>query len=425
MRYFSLVAAYLLCGLTFSYAQTSTVLSGVTAFLDCKTYCDEDFIRTEIKFVSYVTDRSQANVHVLITSEDTGGGRVYHLEFLGLKDFEGQNQKLDANTMSTDTDDSIRKKQLQVLKAGLMRYVAQTAALNQIGFTFQAPPEGSETTTETVDKWNKWTFSVSGGGNAQAESQYNSKSFGVRLNASRTSDKWKSGGGISARRNESSYKIDETENIKNVNRSGSLFGFATYALAKKWSVQARGYVERSSYENTDVGFGFVPGIEYTVFPYSETSRRALRFQYTPKVEHVKYFDKTVYGKEKENLFSQKLTTYIEMNQPWGDAGVQLQSSHYFHDLSKYRFTLGANVNWNIAKGLTLRVGGLASYIRDQLSLPAGDLKPADILLRQQQLATNYEYRTYFQITYRFGSFINNVVNQRFEESYAGYSFYGF
>ena len=45
-------------------------------YIDCLE-CDLDYIRTEITFVNYVRDRKEADVHILITTQDTGsGGRV-------------------------------------------------------------------------------------------------------------------------------------------------------------------------------------------------------------------------------------------------------------------------------------------------------------------------------------------------------------
>src|SRR5258706_11471995 len=42
-------------------------------FLDCG-FCDFDFMRTEIAFVDYVRDRQDAQVHILVTNQQTGGG---------------------------------------------------------------------------------------------------------------------------------------------------------------------------------------------------------------------------------------------------------------------------------------------------------------------------------------------------------------
>ncbi len=45
----------------------------VHVFLDCDS-CDDSYMRTEVTFINYVRDRVGADVHVLITTEGTGGG---------------------------------------------------------------------------------------------------------------------------------------------------------------------------------------------------------------------------------------------------------------------------------------------------------------------------------------------------------------
>jgi hypothetical protein len=56
-------------------------------FLDCNTFCDFDHIRREITYVNWVRDRADADVHLIITSQNTGGGREYVLRFIGLRAF--------------------------------------------------------------------------------------------------------------------------------------------------------------------------------------------------------------------------------------------------------------------------------------------------------------------------------------------------
>lgn len=43
-------------------------------FLDCLS-CDEDFLRTEVTLVDFVRDQRDAQVHILVTTRPTGGGR--------------------------------------------------------------------------------------------------------------------------------------------------------------------------------------------------------------------------------------------------------------------------------------------------------------------------------------------------------------
>lgn len=56
-------------------------------FLDCNFGCDEEFVRREITFVDYVRDRRDADVHILLTTEGTGGGTEYTIKFIGLGRF--------------------------------------------------------------------------------------------------------------------------------------------------------------------------------------------------------------------------------------------------------------------------------------------------------------------------------------------------
>jgi len=52
-------------------------------FLDGRRI-DSEYIRTEISFVDYVRERTEADVHVLITTQNTGsGGSEYTIAFIG------------------------------------------------------------------------------------------------------------------------------------------------------------------------------------------------------------------------------------------------------------------------------------------------------------------------------------------------------
>ena len=60
----------------------------VRVFLDCDR-CDEDYLRKEVTFVDYVRNREDADVHVLVTVQETGGGGAqWTLKFIGLGAFQ-------------------------------------------------------------------------------------------------------------------------------------------------------------------------------------------------------------------------------------------------------------------------------------------------------------------------------------------------
>jgi hypothetical protein len=104
--------------------------------LDCQNFdCDLDFFRIEITFVNYVRDRADAEVHILATTESTsGGGDQYTLDFIGLNTFAGRNDQLRYVSQPNEPGDDTRRGLAQLIKLGLVRYVADTAFADQCKF---------------------------------------------------------------------------------------------------------------------------------------------------------------------------------------------------------------------------------------------------------------------------------------------------
>src|SRR5690349_2348436 len=69
--------------------------SALRVYIDCQFSCDMNLIRTEMTWVDYMNDRADAQVHVLVTEQGTGGGgSQYTLNFIGLKQFATLNDTL-------------------------------------------------------------------------------------------------------------------------------------------------------------------------------------------------------------------------------------------------------------------------------------------------------------------------------------------
>ena len=99
-------------------ASTPSGDDALRVFLDCGS-CDRDFLRREILFVNYVRDRPDAQVHVLVTVEGTGGGgAAWTLDFYGLEEFAGLDDQLMFYTSQDDTDDSRRRALARTLSLG-------------------------------------------------------------------------------------------------------------------------------------------------------------------------------------------------------------------------------------------------------------------------------------------------------------------
>src|SRR5688572_17594233 len=129
-------------------------------FLDC-TDCFADYLREETPFVDFVRDRTQADVHVIITSVETGGGgREYVLAFTGQGRRAGQDQALKAITGTGDPDEIRRKQILMVLRIGLLQYMAADGAPPQLEVNVKLAAAEPGDTAPRRDPWNNWVFSL-------------------------------------------------------------------------------------------------------------------------------------------------------------------------------------------------------------------------------------------------------------------------
>ncbi|MCH7717659.1 MAG: hypothetical protein IH876_16150, partial [Gemmatimonadetes bacterium] len=118
-----------------------------------------------------------------------------------------------------------------------------------------------------------------------------------------------------------------------------------------------------------------------------------------------------------------LTGALSFTQPWGSSSVSLTGTQFLNDLSKNRLTLFANTNIRLVRGLSLRLFGVASRVRDQLFLPKAGATDEEVLLRRRQLETSFTYFVSAGFTYRFGSIFNNIVNPRFGGAGGGEGFF--
>jgi len=375
-----------------------------------------DYIRKEIPYVNYVRDIKDAGVYIISTYQRTGsGGTEFSYFFVGQKENAGMRDTLKFVSSPDETQDEIRIKQVRTLKMGLMRYVAKTPLSKYMNISF------SEPLSETVssDKWNSWVFKTSIYTFLQGEKTYNDTYVSGNMSANRITKDWKINISGNLNQDKQKYIIDDTTTITGTNSSKSISSLIVRSIDDHWSFGGTSRIGASSYNNENFKFSFMPGIEYDVFPYSESTRRQLRILYIAGFTYVNYTDTTIYDKMKENLWSHNISVSYEVVQKWGNIDVSIGYSNYFHDWKKNNLYVQGFIDLRITKGLSINLGGSASLIHDQLGLLKRDIPVDQILLRRQQLATQYSYFASFGLTYTFGSIYNNVVNPRFGSSGGG------
>ncbi len=382
-------------------------------YLDCdQRTCDLNFIKTEITFVNYVLDRQDADVHVIVTRQTTGsGGREYTLSFLGLRRHKGKDDVLRYYSKPTDTEDQVRRGFVNALKQGLIPYVYDTPLAEFISISYDRQREFRPTPAH--DTWNYWVFSVGLRGNGEFEDKIQRYSYQINLSANRTTEASKFRMYATANYNHRRYEVPDEEPIVSHSNRKSLSPSFVKSINDHWSWAVAGSLYSSTFDNARLFTSLGPGIEYNLFPYSQSTRRELRIQYRVGVVVRDYYEITIYEKERETLLSQNLQVIFEVKEPWGSVGLELSGSTFLHDLSKNRLRAEAGLWINVLKGLSFNIGGEYQRIRDQLSLPLAGATPEEILLELKRLATGYNLSFQVGFSYRFGSIYSNVVNPRF------------
>jgi hypothetical protein len=394
----------------------TTRANAVKIFLDCND-CDMNYTRQEIPYINYVRDVREAEVYILVTNQDAGsGGEQFTFTFQGQGKFKGLNDTLTFTSSPDQTSTVIREKRTNMLKMGLMRYVAKTPLFHEIDISHNKELESQE----VIDRWNYWVFELS------TEPQYESEEASKRLELRNSVNISKITPDIKLEI-EMDHFFNREKFIENVNTDTAITStYTTSALSisslfaksltQHWSAGLRWDLGSSSRENFGFRTDFLPSIEYDIYPYSEATHRQLRILYGAGIQVNNYIDSTIYNKVKENLFLQRLNIAFQIQKKWGSINLLLIGSNYFHDLSKNRIELNSSVNIRIIKGLSIRINGGIAHINDQLNLKKGDVSEAERLLQLRELATKYRVEGGIELTYIFGSIYNNIVNPRFSSS---------
>ncbi len=370
-----------------------------------------DYMKREIPYINYVRDRKVADVYIISTQESTGsGGYVTTFFIVGQGKYKGMADTLKCNLNPDETYDIRRAKEVKTLKMGLMRYVAKTPLAQYMDINFTEPL--SETVS--TDNWNNWVYSLSLHAYNNAQKTYNYGFIYGYMSANRITEQSKFESSLGMDFQTDNNKYQDTTYISTFK---NYYGELLYvkSLSDHWSLGGKTYIQSSTYSNYDLSVKITPGIEYDIFPYSESTRRILTIAYRAGIEINNYTEETTRQKMKESVAFQSLSTSLNYVQKWGTLYTSLVWSNYFFDWSYNNLRLYTSASLRIIKGLSFSIYGSASLIHDQISLPIGDATLEDILLRRKMQATDYQYYISAGFTYTFGSIYNNAVNPRMDD----------
>lgn len=380
-------------------------------FLDCWR-CDMDHFRREVAFISYVRDRMDAQVHVLVTSQETGaGGSEYTFNFIGLREFSERDDTLQIASHPDDTDAETREDLIRTFKLGLVAFVASTEIGRGLDVTYRGP-RGEAEVEQVEDPWDLWVFNLRAGGELEGESSESSGSFEGSFSASRTTEDLKMDFRASGDWSSRTIDFGEGEESTYNTRDYEIEGLTVWSLSPHWSAGASASASGSTRQNQDLAVRGGPAIEYNYFPYSESTRRQITFLYKVELAFFDYEEITLFQKTSETRPTQSLEIGAAFNQPWGELDISLDGSNYLDNFEQHRIEFRSRFEIRLFRGLSLDIEGSAARVKDQIYEPLEDIPLEDILLRRRELGTDYEYGVDIGFNFTFGSVFNNVVNPR-------------
>ena len=382
-------------------------------FLDCRTYCDFTYIKTEINFVDFMLDRQSSELYVLLINQRTGsGGREYTMTVENKKS-QKEAYELKFFTEPNAVEVEIRAEILKYLKQALLRFMVDEGMTDNITYSV-ASSDTLKRDTIVIDPWNAWVFSFGVNGNVNKESQFNSLNLRFNVNTNRITDQHKFLARVNYSRNESNFVLDdEEETISNLQTS--FFGnlLYVYSLNDHWSAGGLVRYSRSIFENYDHSITVSPALEYNVFPYTEYADHNFTFRYEIGTRYNDYIDTTSFFKAKETLFRHRLAIDYQIVKPWGEISLDIGASQFLSLPERYSIDINPRADINIFKGLNVYTGIFYGITKDRINIPKGDLSVEEILLQNKLRDSNFQMFMYFGVNYRFGSALNNVVNTRF------------
>jgi hypothetical protein len=361
-------------------------------------------------------DRTDANVHILVTSIATGaGGTEYTINLVGQGAF-ARSDTLRFVSQPNQAADAVRSGITRAIQFGLMPYVLRTPQAGRINLAFRGTRAVTEEDVKTGrDRWNAWVFSLRGEADLEKEQRQSEMQLEGSFSANRITDRLKLGISASGEHNRDEVEFERDGVLEKRTAIRKEFGsgvVSIWSLGPHWGAGAQVSASSSTFQNIDFALRAAPAIEYSVWPYTEATRRQLTLQYSVGISSFRYGELTIFDKLSETRPTQSFIVGYDVRQPWGEAELTLETASFLDNLKQFRVEFDSGLDIRLFRGFSLSLGAGASLLRDQIAI-VKDQDPDDVLQELRELLTDFRYELRVGFNYSFGSIFNSVVNPRF------------
>ena len=421
--HFFILFLTLLLGTAASTQNTYTQPERLKIFIDCSnTWCDMNYIRTEINIVDFLEDRLAADVHVLITSQNTGSGNnQYQMIFYGQNRFTYFTDTIQFTIAANATQVEAREALIKQLKIGLIPLISKTGLT--AGLTIGMKQDGAydkrSDSSKRKDTWNYWVFNISANGNLSADKIYKSNRYSGNFTVNRITEALKVNFSVFGSENKTTYTFTNdtaSEKLVVTNSDYGIMHYLVKSINSHWSAGYEVIYNNNTFSNYKRQLYVRTAFEYNIFPYKEVNNKFFTISYGIVTRFNRYYDTTIYNKLRERLYGHLLEGTLSLNKKWGTLNAGISYSNFFHDWQLNNLSANIQVDVRITGSLSFFIYSFSALVHDQVYIPKSGATEQEVLTRLRQLETSYSFQSGFGINYRFGSKLNNFVNPRFKGS---------
>jgi len=393
----------------------------LNVYLDCMR-CDKEYLQQELSYINFVRDQKDADVYVMVLTQETGsGGTEYELEFTGQNEFGDLYYRSSYMVDVNATYDETREEMKMHLEMGLGNFWSFMFRKVRPYNPEDTLANNTEMVTESIedkDKWNSWVFQLGLNGSISGLETATTTKIMSSASAKRVTEKNKfylkaSWDKDKSERTYKSYNSDVDVTKTFIKENQSLIISDAFSISRLWSLGAFAETGRSTFSNYDLYMKFKPGLEFSFFPYEEATRKQITLSYKFGSVYNDYIEETIFNKNEELLWEHSLEAGGTVKQKWGTISGSVVYDVFSHDKKLYALNFNLSANWRIFKGLSLNFMSRYNITHNQVNISGEGFTVEQILLRQKQELSGYNYYTSIGFSYTFGSMFNPVVNPRF------------
>jgi hypothetical protein len=387
-------------------------------FYDCNNYggsCYFDYIRQQNPLLTFVRDRTDADVHIMLKSNyNSGGANVVTFFVFGKNVFASLQDTLNVTIPAQSVENeerSILNKQFQKI---VLPYLAQTDLIDKITYSAVTASDTSTKQEAPVkDKFNYWVFRIGLNGYADGSANYKNISANANVSADRETEKVRTNIYGSFNDEFNSFKDSSdwvTYEFRNYRAGASHIKKLTEHIGLGGEVNYR----NSLFSNYKMKVSGAVSFEYSIFPYKEFNTKRLILGYSLGATANKYYDSTIYFKTAEQFLTQDINLIYSYTTDKGSINVGTFWNNQFQDFNKNYLGFNGAISARLVRGFNISFWGDYGFVRNQINIRKGGATKEELLVKNKELLSAYSFSTGIGLVYRFGSTNNSMINPAFK-----------